>query len=206
MIARNCGLLGVWIIFTVMVSIGRGADPPANAPDKPADNHPDKTTAKPKRIVQATDGSVTLSARDVTAHGTTVRYEPEKTTIGYWTKLADYVSWDLLITQPGRFDVDLYQACGQGSGGSEYAVEIGDQKLADKVQDTGSFRNFRLRHVGTIELTKPGNYTLTVRPLTKPDLAVMDLRYVTLKLPPPEKKDTAAPPAPLGSDKPSGGK
>jgi hypothetical protein len=48
------------------------------------------------------------------------------------------------------------------------------------VQDTGGFQNFVARDIGTLDL-KPGRYTLNVKPLTKPGVAVMDLRQVTLK-------------------------
>ena len=49
-----------------------------------------------------------------------------------------------------------------------------------KVQDTGGFQNFLERNVGIVELSS-GPHVLTVKPLTKPGLAVMDLRQVTLK-------------------------
>ena len=67
-------------------------------------------------IVQAADGTILLHARDVTIHGTTVRYEPQpnKNTIGYWTKKEDWVSWDLVVDRAGKFDVIALQGCGKG--------------------------------------------------------------------------------------------
>jgi len=139
------------------------------------------TTRPAGPIAQRPDGSILLHARDVTIHGTTVRYEPQpnKNTIGYWTRKADWVSWDFVVTDGGRFEVIPLQGCGKGSGGSEVEFAIGDQKLKMTVQDTGGFQNFIERHIGTVNLS-PGNYTLTVKPLTKPGLAVMDLRQVIL--------------------------
>ena len=58
-----------------------------------------------------------LQARDVVVHGKTVRYEPDKNTIGYWTKPEDWVSWELEITQPGTFTVEMFEACGRGERG-----------------------------------------------------------------------------------------
>jgi hypothetical protein len=188
-------LLAMLTLLVVRSSSG-WCDEPAPSSDKPAAKKPAKTPAKPQRVVQLADGSVTLAARDVTVHGSTVRYEREKDTIGYWTKLDDNVSWDLAITQPGRFEVIAYQSCGQGNAGSEYSVEIGDQKLTGRVQDTASFRIFSPRAVGVVELTAPGRYTLTIRPLSKPGLAVMDLRWVKLQPIRPKKKEALAAPTP----------
>ncbi len=133
-------------------------------------------------ISQATDGSVKMLAKDATIHGTTVRYEPQphKNTIGYWTKVEDWVSWELKLHKPGSFTVELNQACGKGSGGSDYTVTIGKQTLTDKVPDTGAFTNFVNRKIGAVKLDKPGNYTVAVKPITKPGVAVMDLRAITL--------------------------
>ena len=148
-----------------------------------------KPAHEPKRIKQREDGSMVLQARDVVVHGKTVRYEPDKNTIGYWTKPEDWVSWELEITQPGTLTVEMFEACGRGSGGSHYTVEIADQKLTDQVPDTDSFRNFRTRKIGEVKIEKPGNYTLSVRVVDKPGLAVMDLRTITLKPPMAEKPE-----------------
>lgn len=133
-------------------------------------------------ISQSDDGNILLHARDVTIHGTTVRYEPapNKNTVGYWTRKEDWVSWDFEVKHGGRFDLIILQGCGKGSGGSEVAFGVGEQTLKTTVQDTGGFQNFVERKLGTIEL-KPGTHVLTVKPLTKPGLAVMDLRWVTLR-------------------------
>ena len=48
------------------------------------------------------------------------------------------------------------------------------------VQDMGHFQNFVERNIGRVELKK-GAHRLEVRPLTKPGVAVMDLRSVTLR-------------------------
>ena len=148
-----------------------------------------KPGREPKRIKQGKDGSVVLPARDVVVHGKTVRYEPDKNTIGYWTKPDDWVSWELEVTHPDTFTVEMFEACGRGSGGSHYTVEVADQKLTDQVPDTDSFRNFRTRKIGQIKIDKPGNYTLSVRVNDKPGLAVMDLRTITLKPPKADKPE-----------------
>jgi hypothetical protein len=157
----------------------------------PGEKSPKKTAEKPKRIVQSRDGSVVLSGRDATVHGVKLRYEPEKSTLGYWLNADDWVSWEFEITRPGKLIVELTQSCGVESAGSHYTVEVGEQRLKDKVQETGSFRFFRLRRLGTLQFEKPGNYTLSIHVQDKPRLAVMDLRAITLRPPKPEKPAAA---------------
>lgn len=133
-------------------------------------------------IVQADNGSILLHARDVTIHGTVVRYEPDphKNTIGFWTRKDDWVSWDFEVTVGGRFQIDILQGCGKGSGGSVVEFLIDDQEFKITVEETGGFQNFLERTVGVAELSK-GRHTLSVKPVSKPGLAVMDLRQVVLK-------------------------
>jgi hypothetical protein len=168
--------------------------PSAKKPDvAPAEKSAEKLADKPKRIIQSRDDSVLLTARDATVHGAKLRYEPQKNTLGYWFNADDWVSWDFEITRPAKLFVDLTQSCGTDNAGSHYTVTVGDQVLKDKVQDTSSFRVFRLRRIGTLQFDKPGIYTLSVRALDMPRQAVMDLRAVTLKPPKPEKPATAIP-------------
>lgn len=150
-------------------STALAADPPSTKP-----------TTQPLR--QSADGSILLHSREVTIHGTTVRYEPkpEKNTIGFWIKKDDWVSWDFVVTQPGKFHVIAMQGCGSGNGGSEVEFSIGDQTLKMTVEDTGGFQKFIERDLGVVDL-KAGTFTLSVKPQTKPHGAVMDLRQVVLK-------------------------
>jgi hypothetical protein len=90
------------------------------------------------------------------------------------------VSWDFLITKPGTFSVQLTQACGKGSGGSEVAFSLREQTIIDVVPDTGSFTNWTNRVIGTFLVRTAGVHTITVKPMKKPGLAVMDLRAITL--------------------------
>ncbi|MEY2409867.1 MAG: arylsulfatase [Verrucomicrobiota bacterium] len=134
-------------------------------------------------IAPSADGSVVLHAHEVNIHGANLRYEPaaHKNTIGYWTKQDDWASWDFTTARPGRFAVEMLQGCGKGSGGSVVEVAVDGQSLDFTVEDTGHFQNFVAREIGVVRLEKAGRHTLTVKPRTKPGVAVMDLRRVTLK-------------------------
>jgi hypothetical protein len=136
----------------------------------------------PKANEQKPNGSIVLLATNAIVHGKTIRYEPQphKNTIGYWTKAEDWVSWDFKVTTPGKFDVMLTQACGKGSGGSEVNFSIGEQVIKDIVPDTGAFTNWTNRVIGTFTLNHAGEYSVEVKPVKKPGLAVMDLRAITL--------------------------
>jgi arylsulfatase A-like enzyme len=132
---------------------------------------------------QSADGTVSLPARTAEVHGFQLRYEPlpHKNTLGYWTQAEDWASWEFQLTQPGTFSMEILQGCGAGQGGSEVAVSVAGQTLKMTVEDTGHFQNFKPRLIGTVRLGQAGRFTLTVKPLAKRGVAVMDLRAVTLK-------------------------
>jgi arylsulfatase A len=129
---------------------------------------------------QKPDGRILLLATNAIVHGKNIRYEPQphKNTIGYWTKADDWVSWDFKVNTPGKFDVTLTQACGKGSGGSEVTFTVGEQVITDIVPDTGAFTNWVQRRIGSFTFDKVGQYTIAVKPVKKPGLAVMDLRAI----------------------------
>jgi hypothetical protein len=56
---------------------------------------------------------------------------------------------------------------------------VGSKVLPVTVQETRGFQDFISRKIGTVEL-EPGQRRLAVKPRTKPGVAVMDLRMVTL--------------------------
>ncbi len=203
----QCG--GLMLVCSLFAFAARADDTPkadspkaeAQKPDAPKPelakqpNLPPASGLKPPALIQqAPHGAVVLNARDVTIHGNTVRYEPPpKDTIGYWSDPTDWVSWDFQLDKPEKFTVQMKHACGKGSGGSQYAVEVAGQKLEELMPETGSFRTFKLRTLGVITIDKPGKYTLSVKPANKTGVAVMDLQTIYLipveeKPKPDEKK------------------
>ncbi len=130
---------------------------------------------------QGDDGGITLDAATAEVHGVMLRYEPlpHKRTLGFWTRADDWASWEFIVKRPGTFRVEILQACGAGSGGSEVDFTIGQQTLSTKIVETGGFQKFVSRPIGSVSLPA-GRYTLSVKPRTKPGAAVMDLRQVRL--------------------------
>jgi hypothetical protein len=163
------------------------------ATSSPTTKSPASSTAHPKPAQQLRDGRVILAARDATVHGKHLRYESTKDTLGYWFDAGDWVSWQFEIKKPGNLIVELVASCDSDSAGSHYSVEIGNQRLQDRVQNTGSFRRFLARRAGTLDFDKPGTYTLSIHVIDKPALAVMDLRAVVLT-PPNYRPAIATPP------------
>jgi pimeloyl-ACP methyl ester carboxylesterase len=122
-----------------------------------------------------------LSARDAITHGTQMHYEssPVKNCLGYWFKTEDWAEWEFKVSKPGLFDIEVWQGCGQGQGGSEVAVEIGEERFTFVVEETGHFQIFLPRRIGRVTL-REGTYRLALKPLRKQASAIMDIRQVKL--------------------------
>lgn len=146
-----------------------------------------------KRMNAATDrrspdgnsgsGAVILHARDANVHGEKLRYEPEphKDTLGYWVDPDDWAAWQFTVPAKGEYAVDVLQGCGTGSGGAEVELRCSGQTLRFTVEETGHFQRFVPRQVGSLALTPGQPCSLEVRCVRKPNVAVMDLRRVTLR-------------------------
>ena len=141
-----------------------------------------KAAGQPKARVTPSKGDIRLMAKDARVHATNMRYEPEsyKNTLGFWTKPEDWADWEFDVLAAGKYEVEITQGCGKGSGGAQVAVEVAGATLKFTVQDTGNFQNFIQRTIGTVQLPA-GKTTLAVKPQTKPGGAVMDLRRVVLR-------------------------
>jgi acetyl esterase/lipase len=136
----------------------------------------------PRIVSAAADGTVVLPAHEAVTHGEKLMYEPEphKNTVGYWVNPKDWVEWHFYTETPGKFALHVLQGCGKGHGGSEVAVQLGNQTVDFVVEDTGHFQNFKDREVGRLEIAKPGIYTLKIVPKKKAKVAIMDVRQVRL--------------------------
>ncbi len=135
------------------------------------------------------DGAIVMSAKTALVYGTQLRFEPlpHKNTLGFWTNKDDYATFDFTADAPGTYDVEVLQGCGKGSGGAKVVLSYGTPgnppggvAVEFTVKDTGGFQNFEARTVGQLKIEKAGRYTLYVKAETKPGVAVMDLRQITL--------------------------
>jgi len=131
---------------------------------------------------QDTKGIVTLPGRTAEVTGTMLRFEPQphKNTLGYWVNQTDAAYWDFTIDKPGRFQIELTQGCGNGSGGAELEIAVAGQSVKHKVVETGGFQAFKVYKPGTVEINKAGRHRLDLRALSKPGVAVGDVPLIRL--------------------------
>ena len=145
-----------------------------------------KDAAEKTPAEQLADGTVQLPARQATIHGRTA-YVLTRSPLGSnvictWTDPEDWVSWQFSLPQPGKYVVDLRYSCADGSEGSTFEVAADEHQTrpAKSPKPTGSWERFRTLKVGTIKLEKAGDLTLSIKPLSKPGVAVMNLCRVRL--------------------------
>jgi len=137
--------------------------------------------AEGDEVKPAEDGTVQLLAKHAVTWSENMRYEPkaEKDCLGYWTEKDDFAEWEFTVDKPGSYQVTVHQGCGAG-GGSDIAVQLGEQQLEFKVKDTGGFQNWAAVPVGELKIEKPGTYRLAVKPQSKNGGAIMDIQKVVL--------------------------
>ena len=135
------------------------------------------------RIRPGTLGMLRLLAEDAVLDGQTIKLEGSN--IGYWTEAADMLHWDVTIppTGAGNYTVTLDYSCENGSGGSEIELQVDGQPahVSGVVKPTGSWQSYSaMKLIGELSLAA-GNHTIRIHPLTKPALAVMNLKSVTIQ-------------------------
>lgn len=138
-------------------------------------------TQEGEEVKPTEDGSLQLLAKDATTWSENMRYEPkpEKNCLGFWTEKEDFAEWEFTVDKAGKYNVTVHQGCGAG-GGSEVAIQLGEQALMFKVQDTGGFQKWAPVNVGELEIKEPGTYRLAVKPQSKNGGAIMDVQKIIL--------------------------
>lgn len=128
------------------------------------------------------DGTINLPSGSATTHSEMMRYEPatNKNCLGYWVDPLDWAEWSFQVPKPGTYEIELWQGCGGGQGGSEVAVSVGGERFSFVVEETGHFQNFVPRRIGRIQFSRPGKQTFEIVPQNKKAAAVMDVRRVRL--------------------------
>lgn len=131
-------------------------------------------------VKQAENGTAILLAKDATTWSENMRYEPkpEKNCLGFWTDPQDFAEWEVKLDKPGKYQVVVHQ--GSSTGGSEVAVQFGEQQLKFTVQNTGDFHKHTPVTAGEIIVDKPGVYRLAIKPQNKIGKAIMDIGRVVL--------------------------
>ena len=133
-------------------------------------------------ILAAADGSFELKASQATTHSVTMRYEPAviKNCLGYWVNPSDWADWQFPVTRSGVYEVEVWQGCGKGQGGSDVSVEVDQRRFEFVVEETGHFQIFLPRRIGRVWLEAGSVHSLALKPQKKKAGAIMDIRQVRL--------------------------
>ena len=92
-----------------------------------------------------------------------------------WVDPDEFISAELILKQPGTYDVEITYAATADPGGSqegwtktlagsEFQVEIGEHILETRSEATDGAEFFKSFTLGSIELEEPGKYTVVIRP------------------------------------------
>lgn len=143
-----------------------------------------KPSLKPEEPKPGAGEAIVLTAKKADLHGKTFGLN-EDGSLGSWNDPADWVSWDFTAPQ-GSYRIELNYSCHTPSAGSVCEVAVADQRGRQvagstfRVEGTGQYwKNFRDVELGQMKL-RPGRYTLSIRPSTKPGGWVMNLKEVRL--------------------------
>ena len=128
---------------------------------------------------QEASGRLKLESAEADVHGG-LQYEANLKALGFWTSKNGGVKWDFVLNQPGEFKVSLEYACEPGSEGATFEVGSDGSRVQGEIKATKGWSDFVTLDLGTVSLVHPGKTTLEVKALTKPKMAVMNLRRIIL--------------------------
>ena len=157
---------------------GKAAAKPNRRVKTPAPAESRAATPPAKFARQNDDsGLVTLTAAAATTHGD-LTYRADQEKIGRWSSEQDWLSWEFELRRPGQFTVEAN--IGHTEDGSVYEIIVGDQKIRATVSASGSHQKQKAQVAGALNLSAPGRYTLSLKPVSKKGPVVMSLWSVNL--------------------------
>ena len=140
------------------------------------------TDATKPPVEQAADGSVTLSATDVTIVGPNARIEgDQEKSIAWWTNVDTTLHWYAKIGKPGKYRVELnFAVFGNGNRG-QLSIAAGDQATEAVLMSGNGMNDFKWGQAGELAIGKPGVYPVSATPLKRAHECVTYLRAVVLR-------------------------
>jgi len=133
----------------------------------------------PEEVVPLEDGSLNLQATACRVQGSTLVYQDEWKTLGFWGSEDDIASWTIEVPADGTFDVLVDYSCDDGVAGNSYKIQVGKAELIAKASSTGSWETFKEVSVGSLEL-QAGRQSLSVQAVKPLNQYLIDLRNVRL--------------------------
>jgi hypothetical protein len=125
----------------------------------------------------AADGSINLPIRMAVVTGQITRHDLG---IANWRNLADFVLFHFPVDKPGRYAVELTYACNAANAGSTVQIQIADETMVLKVEDTGGSEATKTARVGEVNLPDAHWYNLRISATQIAHDTVMSIRRVKL--------------------------
>ena len=151
-----------------------------------ADGAPGKPLTIHFTVVEARRGRtpIVLKAEDATLHGDGIHVEQADggQNIGYWNRSDQTVEWPVPRGNRGKFNVLLSYAADNVSGGGDFELSVGNEKMTGHAEPTGGWQNYRLLNVGTVTLERSRDPKAVVIKPTRIDngKSLMNVRHVEL--------------------------
>jgi alpha-L-fucosidase len=120
----------------------------------------------PPVITQGSDSPFELDyQRAVTSGKAVKRFNRDgKFHIAKWTGPNDAITWHLLVSQAGQYQVRIRYSARKESSAAKYAVTVGGQTLTGAVVETGEGYQYQTFDLGAVKLAKAGSYIVQIKP------------------------------------------
>ena len=98
-----------------------------------------------------------------------------------WDDQVSTAYWDLLVTKPGYFTVELTYAADNTAAGGTAQIEIAGREIVFHVRDTGGWDNFVTDPTKIVLIRRGQQYRLQIQTGEMPGTRLMKLKSVSLK-------------------------
>lgn len=134
-----------------------------------------------RSIKQADDGSLKLDAAAARIQGRNAELKGEKTKdVIWWTSTDTSLQWTAMFRKPGRYRVEMNYAIIGSNNGSPLIISVGNQILKLVPKAGNGFDDYKTGKAGEIEITKPGELPIVLKPLEKGREYVINIRSISL--------------------------
>ena len=117
-------------------------------------------------VTQGSDAPFELDyTSGVTAGKAVKRFNRDgKFHIGKWTGPEDSVTWRVLISQTGEYNLRIRYSARRESQDAKYAVKIGSRTVTGTVVSTGEGYQYKTFNLGTVKLSQVGLSAVQIEP------------------------------------------
>ncbi|HEY3440748.1 MAG TPA: alpha-L-fucosidase [Paludibaculum sp.] len=142
-----------------------------------------KPEAEPELVTQGSDSPFHLTGiRGETSGQAMKRFNRDGSFhIGRWTKPEDQVRWNLVVSQPGRYNLRVRYAARPEWAGRKFVVELGGQRLEKTVEATGDWYQYKAFDLGVVTLAAKGPMAVVIRPAAAGPENLMYFESLTLE-------------------------